>query len=48
LKPDGPLEQVTIRAVRPDDKERIVKAFRGLDRRSVYLRLFSLSEGLQG
>lgn len=35
-----PVEQVSIRAVRPDDRERIVKAFRGLDRRSVYLRFF--------
>ncbi len=32
---------MSIRAVRPDDRERIVKAFRGLDRRSVYLRFFS-------
>jgi GNAT superfamily N-acetyltransferase len=36
-----PVEQVSIRAARPDDRERIVKAFRGLDRRSVYLRFFS-------
>ena len=35
-----PVEQVSIRAVRPDDRERIVKAFRGLDQRSVYLRFF--------
>jgi GNAT superfamily N-acetyltransferase len=43
---DEPLEQVSIRAVRPDDKERIVKAFRGLDRRSVYLRFFSYKKEL--
>ena len=36
-----PLEQVSIRAVRPDDRERIVRAFQALDRRSVYLRFFS-------
>jgi RimJ/RimL family protein N-acetyltransferase len=32
---------VTIRAVRPDDKTRIAKAFAGLQRESVYTRLFS-------
>ena len=32
---------ITIRAVRPDDKERIVTAFRALDDRSIYLRFFS-------
>lgn len=40
---DGPahaVSDITIRAVRPDDKERIVRAFRALDRRSVYLRFF--------
>jgi RimJ/RimL family protein N-acetyltransferase len=31
---------VTIRAIRPDDRERIVKAFRALDLRSIYLRFF--------
>lgn len=35
------MSEITIRAVRPDDKEHIVKAFQGLDRRSVYLRFFS-------
>jgi GNAT superfamily N-acetyltransferase len=35
-----PVEQVSIRAVRPDDRERIVKAFRGLDQGSVYRRFF--------
>ena len=33
--------RITIRAVRPDDKKRIVTAFSGLDHRSVYLRFFS-------
>jgi GNAT superfamily N-acetyltransferase len=42
-----PVEQVSIRAVRPDDRERIVKAFRGLDRRSVYLRFFSYKKELE-
>ena len=37
---------ITIRAVRPDDKERIVRAFRALDRRSVYLRFFSYRKEL--
>ena len=32
---------ITIRAVRPDDKERIVTAFTALDPRSIYLRFFS-------
>jgi GNAT superfamily N-acetyltransferase len=41
VRRNEPGEQVSIRAVRPDDRERIVKAFRGLDRRSVYLRFFS-------
>ena len=31
---------ITIRAVRPDDKERIVSAFKELDRHSIYLRFF--------
>ena len=41
------IEQLSIRAVRPDDRERIVKAFRGLDRRSVYLRFFSYKKELE-
>ena len=41
-----PVEQVSIRAVRPDDRERIVKAFQGLERGSVYLRFFSYKKGL--
>ena len=40
------MSDVTIRAVRPDDKERVVKAFRALDRRSVYLRFFSYRRDL--
>jgi GNAT superfamily N-acetyltransferase len=40
------MSDITIRAVRPDDKERIVKAFRALDRRSVYLRFFSHKKDL--
>lgn len=35
-----PMEQVSIRAARPDDRERIVTAFRGLERGSVYRRFF--------
>jgi RimJ/RimL family protein N-acetyltransferase len=42
-----PIGQVSIRAVRPDDRERIVKAFRGLDRRSVYMRFFSHKKELE-
>jgi GNAT superfamily N-acetyltransferase len=34
------MEQVSIRAARPDDRERIVTAFRGLERGSVYRRFF--------
>jgi GNAT superfamily N-acetyltransferase len=32
---------VTVRALRPDDRERIANAIRGLDPQSIYLRLFS-------
>ena len=32
---------VTIRALRPDDRERMATAVRGLDPESIYLRLFS-------
>ena len=41
------IEPVSIRAVRPDDRERIVNAFRELDRRSVYLRFFSHKKALE-
>lgn len=34
------ISEITIRTVRPDDKERIVRAFHALDPRSVYLRFF--------
>ena len=37
---------ITIRAVRPDDKERLVTAFKALEPRSVYLRFFSLKKEL--
>ena len=47
LRRDEPVEQVSIRAVRRDDRERIVKAFRGLDRRSIYLRFFSYKKDLE-
>lgn len=32
---------VTIRDLRPDDRERVAKAFRNLDRESIYTRFFS-------
>lgn len=32
---------VTIRALRPDDRERVARAVRGLERQSIYYRLFS-------
>jgi len=38
--------QVTIRAVRPDDKHAIADAFRELDERSIYLRFFSVNKEL--
>jgi len=41
LRPHEAVEQVSIRAVRRDDRERIVKAFQALERASVYLRFFS-------
>ncbi len=47
LSPYEPVEQVSIRAVRPDDRERIVQAFRRLDRSSVYLRFFSFKKELE-
>ena len=40
------MSDITIRAVRPDDRERIVRAFQALDRRSVYLRFFSYRKAL--
>ena len=41
------VEPVSIRAVRPDDKQRIVRAFQGLERGSVYLRFFSYKRELE-
>jgi len=32
--------EVTIRPIRPDDRDRLVRAFRNLDRESVYTRFF--------
>ena len=32
--------QVTVRAIRPDDRERLLAAFKELDERTVYLRFF--------
>lgn len=42
-------QPVTVRAIRPDDKERVEQAFHNLDKESVYTRLFThkteLTEG---
>lgn len=38
--------RIRIRPVRPDDKERIVAAFKGLEPHSVYLRFFSMKKEL--
>lgn len=35
---------VTIRHLRPDDRDRMARAIRGLDRESIYTRLFSYRE----
>lgn len=40
MKSHGDLRDVVIRAIRPDDKGRIVKAFLALELRSIYLRFF--------
>ena len=37
---------VTIRAIRPDDKKRIVEAFKNLESESVYTRFFQHKSGL--
>lgn len=52
LRPMDPLEYgdagaISFRAVRPDDKQRIVKAFKGLERDSVYLRFFTYRKELE-
>ena len=39
-------DAVTIRAVRPDDRERIVTAFRNLERETIYSRFFGFKEAL--
>jgi RimJ/RimL family protein N-acetyltransferase len=40
------LRGITIRAVRPDDRERIAKAFRALDPESIYQRFLFPKKGL--
>jgi GNAT superfamily N-acetyltransferase len=40
------VSDIVVRAVRPDDKERIVRAFHALEPRSVYLRFFSCKKAL--
>ena len=42
------LRGITIRAVRSDDRERIVKAFRALDPKSIYQRFFVFKSELSG
>lgn len=37
---------VTVRAIRPDDKERLTEAFRNLERESVYTRFFGFKSEL--
>jgi RimJ/RimL family protein N-acetyltransferase len=44
----GDSKGVTIRAIRADDNERIVRAFRALEPRSVYLRFFSYKKEVGG
>jgi len=41
------VSDITIRAVRPDDRKRIVKAFQGLERESVYLRFFTYKKEIE-
>jgi GNAT superfamily N-acetyltransferase len=41
------VSDITIRPVRPDDRERIVRAFNALDRGSVYFRFFSYRKELE-
>ena len=38
--------EVTVRAIRADDKERLLKAFRALERQSVYTRFFTAKSEL--
>ena len=37
---------VVVRAIRPEDKDRILDAFQGLDRDSVYTRFFAYKKEL--
>jgi GNAT superfamily N-acetyltransferase len=39
-------QTVTLRAIRPDDKERVLKAFHALEAQSVYTRFFSMKREL--
>jgi RimJ/RimL family protein N-acetyltransferase len=39
-------DRIAIRAIRPDDRERLVRAFRGLDRRSIFQRFFFAKKDL--
>ena len=39
-------ETATIRAIRADDKERVLKAFHALDAQSIYTRFFSMKQEL--
>jgi GNAT superfamily N-acetyltransferase len=43
----GDAGAISFRAVRPDDKQRIVKAFKGLERDSIYLRFFTHRKELE-
>lgn len=36
--------EVVIRAIRPDDRERLLEAFKGLDERTLYLRFFGVRQ----
>jgi len=38
--------QVTVRAIRPDDKDALVAAFKELDERTIYLRFFAPKQGV--
>ena len=40
-------DSISIRAIRPDDRKRIVKAFHDLDRQSIYQRFFFAKRELQ-
>lgn len=44
----GSLRGISMRAVRPDDRERIVQAFRALDPESIRQRFFVPKKGLSG